>query len=187
MDRTPKRVLFNGRTSASQADDVGSIPITRSIPSIVDDASGNNVPEVAIRSVRNSDGRNLVEIKNTHGPTQSNTLWFSAGHTAHGMTAVADGDGNTVPEVALLARRDSDGSILVEAKNAAGATAPMQKRFSDGFSPLPEFYFLDDVDGNSVPEASVMLYRTTDGRIAIQRRNITGTSNTADTWTSPEP
>ncbi len=26
------RVLFNGRTSASQADDVGSIPITRSNP-----------------------------------------------------------------------------------------------------------------------------------------------------------
>ncbi len=25
-----QRVLFNGRTSASQADDVGSIPITRS-------------------------------------------------------------------------------------------------------------------------------------------------------------
>jgi hypothetical protein len=63
---------------------------------IVDDASGNNVPEVAIRSVRNSDGRNLVEIKNTHGPTQSNTLWFSAGHTAHGMTAEPGGTATAV-------------------------------------------------------------------------------------------
>ena len=151
----------------------------------IDDADSNNVPEVAIRSIRDSDGRNLVEVKNSRGPTAPNTLWFIPGQSARAMTIVDDSDNNNVPEVAVASRRDTDGRILVEAKNAAGATAPQTRWFSSGFSLVPDLHFVDDLDVNNTDEASVLLYRTTDGRMVIERRNISGAVNTQNSWVSP--
>ena len=150
----------------------------------VADADSNGVPEVAILTERNSDGRIIVEVKNASGATAPNVLWFAAGHSPRAIATVDDADGNGVPEVAVLSRRDSDGRIVVESKNAAGATQPKALWYSSGYSPMPMLTILDDIDGNAVPEAAVMLFRTSDGRVTIQQRNLSGSTIARNIWFS---
>ena len=140
----------------------------------VDDADANGVPEVAILSKRNSDGRIVVEVKNAAGATNPNALWFSSPHAPLAVTGLGDADGNGVPEVAVLSRRNSDGRIVVEVKNASGATAPRALWLSTGFDPGQGVIALDDVDGNGTPEIGVLLSRWSDGRLMVEQRNAGG-------------
>lgn len=150
----------------------------------VDDKDSNGVPEVAVLSRRDSDGRNVVEIKNAAGPTAPSAVWFAAGHTATDVRQVDDADGNSVPEVAVLSTRDSDGRILVEVKNAFGATNPHSVWYSPGFT-AHGISIIADTDGNAVEEALVLMIRTSDGRILVQGRNAAGNPAPNQYWFSP--
>jgi len=151
---------------------------------VVPDKDNNGVPEVAVLSSRNSDGRIVTEIKNASGATQPSAVWFAVGHTALQLAAVGDSDSNNVPEVAVLSTRDSDGRILVEVKNAAGATSPRALWYSPGFA-ARSLTILDDVDNNGIEEAGVLMIRDSDGRILVQGRNTAGTQGTKNFWFSP--
>lgn len=151
----------------------------------VPDADSNNIEEVAILSSRDSDGRILVEVKNASGATLPNALWYAVGHDARAIAVVDDADSNNIPEIAVLSRRESDGRIVVETKNASGATLPNAMWYSPGFSPLPTLTVLDDIDNNNVPEVGVMLFRVTDGRITIQQRNASGANAARNVWILP--
>jgi len=151
---------------------------------VVGDKDANSVPELAVLSSRNSDGRNVVEIKNAAGATASTAAWFMAGHTALAVEGLEDADGNSVPEVAVLSERDGDGRVVVEVKNAAGATNPRQLWYPAGFAAL-DLAVLSDVDSNGIDEAAVLLIRNSDGRIVVQRRNAAGTQAPVDYWFSP--
>ena len=50
---------------------------------------------------------------------------------------------------------------------------------------FPTLSILDDIDNNGIPEAAVMLYRTSDGRITIQQRNASGVNAARNIWVSP--
>ena len=150
---------------------------------VVADADNNGIPEVAVLSSRNSDGRIVVEVKNASGATLPNAVWFAPGHTALSVKPVNDADANTVPEIAVLSTRDSDGRVLVEVKNAAGATNPNPIWYSPGFTPRTLTIF-DDADGNTIEEAAVLLIRDSDGRILVQSRNAAGNVTQTDYWFS---
>ena len=96
----------------------------------VNDADDNGVPEIALTSIRDSDNRVLVEVKNVVGPTNTNSIWYSAGFTAQGMAVLNDTDNNTDEEVGVLMIRDSDSRILVQGRNAAGSKAARDFWFS---------------------------------------------------------
>lgn len=151
---------------------------------VVGDKDANSVPEVAVLSSRNSDGRNVVEIKNAAGATMPTTVWFMAGHTASAVEGVADADGNSVPEVAVLSERNSDGRIVVEVKNAAGATNPNPLWYSAGYS-AGGLAILPDTDNNGIGESAVLLIRDGDGRILVESRNASGPMATNYYWFSP--
>ena len=102
------------------------------------DADSNGVPEVAILTERNSDGRIIVEVKNASGPTAPNVLWFAAGHGARAIATVDDADGNGVPEVAVLSRRDSDGRIVVESKKRGRSNAAQCALVFAGLQPAAD-------------------------------------------------
>jgi hypothetical protein len=153
----------------------------------VGDADANGVPEVAILSKRNSDGRIVVEVKNAAGATNPNALWFMSPHSPLAVAGLGDSDGNGVPEVAVLSRRTTDGRIVVEVKNAAGATAPRALWLSTGFDPGPGVIALDDMDGNGVPEVGVLLSRWTDGRLVVEQRNAGGPQAARQVWMSQSP
>jgi hypothetical protein len=150
----------------------------------VDDKDANGVPEVAVLSRRDSDGRNVVEIKNASGPTAPSAVWFAGGMTATAVRQIHDADSNGIPEVAVLSERDSDGRILVEVKNVFGATNPNPIWYSPGFT-ARGLATIADTDSNGVEEALVLMIRDSDGRILVQGRNAAGSPAPNDYWFSP--
>jgi hypothetical protein len=151
---------------------------------VVPDKDGDTVPELAVLSSRDSDGRVVVEVKNAAGATNTTSLWLAAGQTGLAVQPVADADGNAVPDLAVLSRRVSDGRVLVDVKNAAGATNPRSLWYPAGYT-ARDLAVLPDLDGNGIAEAGVLLIRNSDGRIVVQRRNAAGTQRPVDYWFSP--
>jgi hypothetical protein len=148
---------------------------------VVPDADANGVPEIAVLASRDSDHRVVVEVKNAAGATNSNSVWFMAGHTAIDLAVVPDANGNGVPDVAVLSSRDADGRLVVEVKNAAGPTNPAAVWFAarqDGVALKP----LPDTDGNSVPELAVLSTRLSDGRVLVEVKNGAGPTNPRSLW-----
>ena len=150
----------------------------------VDDKDNNGVPEIAVLSSRNSDGRNLVEVKNASGPVAPSVVWFMAGNSAVGLEHVHDADGNGVPEVAVLSTRDSDGRNVVEVKNAAGATNPNVMWYTKDFV-ARGLRVIPDTDGNGIEEALVLMIRDSDARILLEGRNAAGNPQPNHYWFSP--
>jgi len=150
----------------------------------VDDKDSNGIPEVAVLSSRNSDGRNVVEIKNASGPTAPTTVWFMAGNTATDVAHIHDADSNGVTEVAVLSVRNSDGRIVVEVKNVTGATSPNTMWYSGGFT-AHGLATIADTDSNTIEEALVLMIRDSDGRILVQGRNAAGNPAPIQYWFSP--
>ncbi len=96
----------------------------------VHDSDNNGVPEIAALSVRDSDGRILVEVKNAFGPTNLNAVWYSPGYAARGLAILGDTDSNGAEEALVLMIRGSDGRVLVQGRNAAGIPAPKNYWFT---------------------------------------------------------
>ncbi len=151
---------------------------------IVSDADGNTVPEAAVLSSRNSDGRNSVEIRNAAGAANPSKVWFAAGYRALAVKQIADADGNSVPEIAVLSTRKSDGRSMVEVKNAAGAPNPNALWYPAGFT-ARDLTIFEDVDGKGIEDADVLLTRASDGRILVQSHNAAGALETRNYWFSP--
>jgi hypothetical protein len=151
----------------------------------VADADSNGVPEVAILSARNSDGRIVVEVRNAAGAPSPSILWFTLGQSPWALASLPDLDANGVEEIAVLSRRSSDGRILVEVKNASGAINPNAVWFSPGFEPVAMMTILDDADGNTVDEVAVMLSRPSDGRLVVEERNARGAAAPRSIWLTP--
>ena len=151
---------------------------------VVPDKDANNIPEVAVLSSRDSDGRNVVEIKNAAGPTLTSAVWFAAGNSAKQVSAVLDADNNGIPEVAVGSIRDNDSRTLIEIKNVSGATNTNAIWYSAGFT-AAGMTILNDVDNNSVEEVGVIMFRDSDNRILVQGRNASGNVTQIDYWFSP--
>ena len=151
---------------------------------VVNDKDANGIPELALLSSRDSDGRVLVETKNASGNTLPSTVWFAPGHTALSLMPINDADGNGIPEIAVLSTRNSDGRILVEVKNVAGASNPHPIWYSPGFA-ANGMAVLNDVDNSGAEEIAVLLIRNGDGRILVQGRNAAGSTVQMDYWISP--
>jgi hypothetical protein len=151
---------------------------------VVDDADGNSVPEVAVLSRRYTDGRLVAEVKNAFGPTNASAVWFMAGQVGFAIDALRDSDGNGVEELAVLSKRTSDGRLLVEVKNAAGSTNLRSLWYPVGHS-ARDLIVLPDLDGNGIDEVGVLMTRDSDQRILLQGRNASGSQSSRDYWFTP--
>jgi hypothetical protein len=151
---------------------------------VTGDSDGNTVPELAVLMQRQSDARGLVEVRNAGGAANARQLWMAAGNKGLAVEGAGDTDGNSVPNVAVLAARSSDGKVLVEVKNAAAPANTVTLWYPDGFLPAG-LAVLGDVDGNGIKEVAPLLIRSSDGRLRMQRRNAAGTQSPVDYWFSP--
>jgi hypothetical protein len=86
----------------------------------------------------------------------TNVVWFTPGLSASTLSAVDYADGESVPALAVLSTRDSDGRILMEVKNASGPWNPLLLWFPPGFAQRGA-QTLDDLDGNGVQEVGVLM------------------------------
>ena len=152
---------------------------------VVPDKDANGVPEVAVLSYRNSDGRIVTEVKNAAGPTAPIAVWFMKGNSAIDLVAIDDKDLNGIPEVAVLSSRNSDGRNVVEIKNVAEITAPTTVWFMAG-NTATDVAQIHDADNNGVNEVAVVSVRDSDGRIVVEVKNVTGTTNPNTMWYSSD-
>jgi probable HAF family extracellular repeat protein len=91
-------------------------------------------------------------------------------------TSLPDSDGNGVAELAVLAARRSDGRIVVEIRNLAGAAVTRQIWFSPGQTP-ERMIVVGDADANGVVDIAVLSTRKSDGRGLVEVRNAFGLQN----------
>jgi hypothetical protein len=141
---------------------------------VLPDKETDGIPEVAVLSSNNIDGRLLVELKNASGAANHFPFWLGAGYTGLGLAAVTPADGNSKPEIAILRQRQSDGRILVSVRNASGADTLRSIFYTVGYTGRGLAMF-QDVDDNDIDEAAVLMTRNSDGRILVQSRNTLGT------------
>jgi uncharacterized repeat protein (TIGR03806 family) len=145
------------------------------------DADDNGIPELAVLSTRDSDGRGVVQVKNAAGAPNTKTLWVPAGYAPHDLEVVPDADGNGVPDLAVLARRGSDGRVLTQIANADGSGTRYPAWFGYGQTPI-DLAVLPDKEADGIPEVAVLSSRAGDGRLFVQVRNASGAANPASFW-----
>ncbi len=150
----------------------GFMPVTgRALTDLDSDGS----PELAILMVRD-DGRYKVEIRNAMGASAPRHVFFQAGFTPIDFEIGPDPDGDGVPELAVLATRDTDGRAKVEQRNAFGPAGTRSLWFDAGFVPR-DLVPIGDSDGNGTLEWGVLQVRETDGRPAAEIRNAVAPQN----------
>jgi subtilisin family serine protease len=150
----------------------GFRPLTaRALPDL--DADGS--PEAAVL-MRRDDGRYKVEIRNAIGVAAARDVFFQAGFTPIDFEIGSDPDGDGVPELAVLATRDSDARTKVEQRNAFGSKVARNLWFDAGFIPRDLILF-GDSDRNGTSEWGVLQLRETDGKPAAEIRNAFGAPN----------
>jgi YD repeat-containing protein len=94
------------------------------------------------------------------------------------VVPLPDVTGDTIEDVAVM----REGSILAEVRS--GSNGAMQRTitfFNSGFSAVAATA-LPDSDGNGVHELAVLAVRNSDGRIAVEMRNITGDEVPRTVW-----
>jgi CSLREA domain-containing protein len=147
----------------------------------VPDATNNGIDEIAVAAIRDSDGRYAVEFRNATGVAQTQRVWFGSGFTPVDLVVVPDADNNGVPDLAVLAMRNSDGRAVVELRNATGPAQMRRIWYTAGFTPH-ELLLTPDVDGNGVDELVAALTRNSDGRAKAELRNAAGAAATRSVW-----
>jgi hypothetical protein len=93
---------------------------------VLPNVDANPAPEIAVLLVRN-DGRPLVSMRNASGLTSMTDIFFlNENFVPYQIGIGTDIDGNSVPDVGVLAIRESDDRVVTEIRNAAGPELPTQ-------------------------------------------------------------
>lgn len=148
---------------------------------IVDDGAANSTPRVAVLTTLDSDSRPLVLLRNAAGPLEPSSLRFTIGYTPIAFSVVDDADSNGVPDIALLLSRNSDGRTLLQTRNVAGPVEGRAIWYAPGFN-ATGLVVLDDLDGNLIDEGGALMHHHSDGRIVLQRRNLSGSVDASNYW-----
>jgi hypothetical protein len=139
------------------------------------DLDGNGFVEIGVLAVRRSDARFQVEMRNAGGVKGNRSVWFTAGFTPIRLRVIPDQDGNGIPELAVLMRRNSDGRFMVQRRNAFGPAQPVNQFFLSGdYDPIDMVVVQDQANAWHVV---VLAQRTSDGAIVVERRNATGSAS----------
>jgi hypothetical protein len=142
---------------------------------VLPDLDGDDVPELAVLALRQSDSRIAVQIRNLDGAGAARLVWYATGHTPVAIDVIDDVDENGVPELAVLSRRNSDARGVVEVKNAFGDANKRTLWSPQGFEVL-DLGVVSDANGDGLPEVAVLSTRNSDGRILVQVRNAEETA-----------
>jgi hypothetical protein len=87
----------------------------------MEDADGNGGTEIAVLASRTSDGKMATDVRNVVLPRNPRAIFFmDATFTPDALLVVDDRDGNSVPDLGVLATRGSDQRRRIQFKNASG-------------------------------------------------------------------
>ena len=153
---------------------------------VVPDADGNGVDEVAVLARRTSDGAFLIQRRNASGSRDPHNAFFlNNGYSPRTFAVLDDADGNTTPDYAVLARRLSNGSNVVQFRNAAGAASPRTIAFLDSTNTPTAIVEVADRDNNGVRDVAVLGHKGSNGRMRANIKNVSGAANSQNVFFSP--
>ena len=140
---------------------------------VVPDQSGNGVDELAVRMSRDSDGLEIIQMRDAATNALVGNVYpigaGAGGWTTQGFEYL---DNNGQAALAILSRRDSDGQVLVQERNLATGGVIRNLFFlgppwiaSGGMKVLPDF------NGNGVSEIAVSVSNTNNNSRLVQVRD----------------
>ncbi len=132
----------------------------------VDDFEGTIAAEVAVLSRRASDGGVGVFVSDAWSAARLRSVWFPKTFLPLDLAAVADFDGPTAPEVAVLARRPDDDAVGVFVHDASSGERLRSLWFPRSFTPVA-LAEVTHFDGTAAPEVAVVSWRESDGGMGV--------------------
>jgi hypothetical protein len=138
------------------------------LPNVLPSSSSD---ELVVFATRNSDGRGVVEIREADGTSGFTRIWFlDSTFTPKAIAIGDDADSNGIPEIAMLAERNSDQRIVVERRNATGAPQTTRQWYFDDSWAVVDFTAVADSNADNLPEYAVLATRS-DGKPAVEISN----------------
>jgi len=157
-------------TAATRRVNYGQMAITLDF-AVLEDGDGDGAREIAVLGQRD-DGRGQVLTRNVIGTPANRTVLASAELKVSRLLAMDDADQNGIPDVGIVAIRQSDGRIVTEFLNVRGAENRGSVVFSNHLS-IETAAKLGDTDGNGVVDMGVLVQRF-DGRLRLEMANAAG-------------
>jgi hypothetical protein len=144
---------------------------------VLPDINNSGSDELVVFGTQNIDGRGLVEVREADGSPGRDRRWYlSSDFTPKAIAIGDDFDSNGIPEIAMLAERNSDGRIVVERRNASGEPATTRRWFFIHF-PHPQnmravdFEAIADTNNDGLPEYAVLAMNS-DGWSRVEISNV---------------
>ncbi len=173
-------------TIAPQNDDLAGVHSIYNIDDVVvlDDFNGDGAQElVPIRRFLPSlKGR--VHVRESNDGALLRTFSYFSGYTPTTTFVASDRNGNGVPDLAAVQRRNSDGRTLVEVRDPSTGANVGNIWFSPGHTPR-EAIAIPDISGNGVEEFVVLHTRDSDGAVAAQIRDSNAGAFVRNVYFSP--
>ncbi len=138
------------------------------------DLSQNGAQEIAVRMTRDSDGLELIQVRDglsnafvvNHYPIGAG----GNGWQTQGFSSVNNG---TTPAIGILSTRDSDQQILVQIRNATDSTIVNNTFFIGPPWQVRTFTAIDDSNGNGVSEIAAVVRNPNNKSELTQTRDAT--------------
>ena len=136
--------------------------------SVIDDVSGNGVPEIAVLGIRPA-GAVRVQIKDALTGASVNDLFYGSAFVPVDMAVLPDSNGNGAAELAVLGRSAS-GGVRVQARDALTGLATSTTYYGSNARPI-DVVVIPDVSGNDAPEIVVQGLVTASNQARAQMRD----------------
>ncbi|MEM7282003.1 MAG: hypothetical protein AAF438_10290 [Pseudomonadota bacterium] len=136
---------------------------------VINDATGDAISDLAIRSVRNSDGLEVIQIRNSvTGALVRNLFPLPAPWVTHSMAAVDD---NGSSALAVMAERTSDGQMLAQVRNTTTGTLINNTYMFGSPWRIRKFMGMADLDASGTSDLLVLAQNQDNGRFYLQIRD----------------
>ena len=138
----------------------------------VPDISGNGVDEIAVRMTRDSDGLELIQIRDSLSNALVNNVYpIGAGAGGWSTQQFEVTDVNGVTHLGILSTADSSGQILVQTKNALNSAIDRNTFFLGPPYVYLDYSVLSDFNNSNSSELAVLVQNTTTDVHIIQVRD----------------
>ena len=137
---------------------------------VVDDVGAGPAPGLGVLGVK-PDGSNTVQLRDALSDDVLKGIYYFGSHwTTLGLAGLADVNGNSSGDAAVLAQHDTKGTIRADVRDAVSGQLIKRIKFLGPNWDARDFAAFPDIDGGGVQELGVVAHKA-DGSIRVQIRN----------------
>ena len=137
---------------------------------VVDDVGAGPAPGLGVLGVK-PDGSNTMQLRDALSDDVLKGIYYFGSHwTTLGLAGLADVNGNSSGDAAVLAQHDTKGTIRADVRDAVSGQLIKRIKFLGPNWDARDFAAFPDIDGGGVQELGVVAHKA-DGSIRVQIRN----------------